>query len=433
MLTLALPAVFFLSNGTTKTSRTLCALLFLAGVFRWKGWFRMDRVTWPALLLAAVISGGYFWHAYSVPPDIFEGWHADKYIIAFGFFIILAYGTTAWKPIAPAALLVSAGIGLLLHLCINVPVEQWLAAWHGSRIDFGFRNAQHAGIMFATALLATAFLGPRAVLRASPRRRPWIALACTALFVFMLWGVLTTQVRAVWLGLICSLLATCAFALIHPRTRHALTQIRHKRLLLAGALALATAMTLVLQPIERIERRLAAEDISIERIAGAAQFKPGFMTSSGVRIATWTAAKDWILERPLMGWGARSVKQLIRQNPELDKALKGRFGHLHNSYLELTVAVGTIAVGLMMAIIIGLARMTAKHWRERKIPTDAVLFLFGFLVFWSIVNMFESYLNYRSGFLVQTLICTFAYAWCLHDRSTVVKQPALAEPFCTHD
>jgi O-antigen ligase len=403
LLALLLPAVFFLSNGTTKTFRDLIALLFLIGLFNWKGWFRMDRVTWPALLLAAVILGGYLWQRHSVPPNVFGGWHADRYVIAFGFFIMLAYGTITWKRIHPTALLISAAIGLLLHLAIHTPAEHWLAAWRGARMDFGFQNAQHAGIMFATALLG-------------------ISLACIAFFALMLWGVLVTQVRAVWLGLVCSLLATIVFALIHPRARLALKRLPNKRILLLASLVLAAAATAVLQPIDRIERRLAAENISVEQISGATQFKQEYMSSSGIRIATWTAATGWILERPLLGWGARSVKQLLRQNPDLDKALEGRFGHLHNTYLELSVAVGLIAVALMFTIIFGLAKMTEKQWKNGKIPTDTVLFLFGFLTFWAVVNMFESYLNYRSGFIVNTLICAFAYAWCIQSRATAEEK-----------
>ena len=427
LLALLLPAVFFLSNGTTKTFRDLIALLFLIGLFRWKGWFRMDRVTWPALLLAAVILGGYLWHRHSVPPDVLGGWHAHKYIIAFGFFVMLAHGSIAWKRIHPTAFLISAAAGLLIHLTISTPTEHWSAAWHGARVDFGFRNAQHAGIMFATALLGIIFLGPRAVIRSSRHSRPWIALACIAFLALMLWGVLVTQVRAVWLGLACSFFATGIFILVHPRARQAVQRVPNKRFLLLASAVLAATAAAVLQPIDRIERRLAAENISVERISGAAQFDKQYMSSSGIRIATWTAATDWIVERPLLGWGARSVKQLLRQHPDLDEALKARFGHLHNSYLELAVAVGVIAVALMLAIIIGLAKMTEKHWRSGRTPTDAVLFLFGFLIFWAVVNLFESYLNYRSGFIVNTLIFTFAYAWCLQSRTTAEKEHAGAE------
>src|SRR5690554_4216509 len=112
LLVLLFPATFFLSIETAKTFRDLIALLFLLSLFRWKGWVRLDSVIGPALLVAAVIIGGYVWHIYNVPPEILGGSQARTYIVAFGFFIMMAYGSIVWKRIPPLVFLLSAAIGL---------------------------------------------------------------------------------------------------------------------------------------------------------------------------------------------------------------------------------------------------------------------------------------------------------------------------------
>jgi hypothetical protein len=50
-------------------------------------------------------------------------------------------------------------------------------------------------------------------------------------------------------------------------------------------------------------------------------------------------------------------------------------------------------------------------WREGAMPWAVFLFSWAFLVFWGIVNFFESYINYKTGFYLNSVIFGFIYAF----------------------
>jgi len=417
-LGLAFPAVWFLSVDAADWLARAMFLLFLAGVAVSNPSIRLDKVVQVCALLAMVIVIGYLWHRFTVPEALFGGSGAKRFFPAFCFFVVVAYGATACSRLSPFLLLASAAAGLVIYLLWFVPSDHWVAAWQGKRVDFGFRNAQHAGIVFAGALLAGLFFLPRAVRAVPLKARILIAPCLTAFVVLMLWGSLVTQVRAVWLGLVISicvsLLIGVAWFLLGHRTVRG-----HSKLLAAataGLIVLLASGLYFFEADQRVIKRLSAEEISIDTVARAARFEDGPLTSSSVRIASWSASLEWIAERPLLGWGGRSASKLIKASPHFDDQFKDRFGHLHNSYLESMVTVGGAAVLCMIVIVALVGRRSVTTWRQGSMPSDVFLFAWAFFAFWVTVNMFESYVTADSGFYINALMGGFVYSFYLRGQ-----------------
>ena len=416
LLAFAFPMVWFISNANDviidKMVRVMF-VLFLLNVGSPRVYYK-DRLIWLCALLVLMLVVGYIWQRFSIPQELLSGSSARKFIPAFCLFVVVAYGISAAPKVSPFLLLIIAGAGLLIHL-LSLPADIWMAGWQGERLDFGLRNAQHAGVIFSTALLAGVFFLPRA--SSLPFKVRILALPLlVGLILLMIFGVLATQTRAVWLGLIPSaiiLLLICAVALLTGRyslrwstlTRTAATGVG---ILLAGSVMLYFMSGSITQ-------RLSEETINVATIKEMAQLKT-VPSSVGIRIGSWSAAREWIAEQPVFGWGGRDTSKLIKQSPYFTDDFKAEFKHLHNSYLQTLVNVGGGVFICMIAIAFLVAWRTYVAWRQGKMPTDVLLFSCVFFSFWVTVNMFEPYITNTTGLFLNAVIGSFVYSWYLRSQ-----------------
>ena len=419
-LAFALPIVWFLSgadNAIIDKMVRVMFVLFLLGVGqKAPRIYYKDKLVWLCALLVLILVLGYIWQRFSLPKELFNGSSARKFIPAFCFFVVVAYGISATPKASPFLLLISAGVGLLVHLS-SLPVDVWLAAWQGGRMDFGLRNPQHAGVIFSTALLASIFFLPRA--SSLPFRVRILALPMlVGLILLMIFGVITTQTRAVWLGLV---LSTFIFLLIFavilltgrcPLRRGTLTQAATIGI---GILLAGSVMLYFMNG--NFTRRLSEEKIDAATIKEMTQLETVPHTSVSVRIGSWVTALEWIAERPVFGWGGREASKLIKQSLHFDENFKKEFKHLHNSYLQTLVNVGGAAFMCMIAIIFLVAWRTIMAWRREQMPTDVFLFSCTFFPFWATVNTFEPYIIISAGFLLHAVIGSFVYSWYLRSQN----------------
>ena len=420
-LTLSFPVLWFLTDGRVDLLLKLIVLGFLF-VFVTRKEVRQDGLVLLALSLIVFLAWEYVWQLYAIPQDLLGGRFPTKYVSFFCFFIPVAYSTVLWRRISPYVILLGAALGLLIFLAAYAPLTDWQQAWQGQRVDFGFRNAQHAGVFFGAGLLAACFFGYRLLRAATGLKR---VFAASFIFVFttvMLYGAIVTQVRAVWIALLLAFFTGLLAFFMTGNFRHILAWFKCRRRLTIVFLMLLGlgALINILGVQDRIEKRILQENISVGSVQEAIHFESEAMTSSSVRIALWTAAIDWIENRPLLGWGMHSAEHLIGKDDRFSPEFKQSFGHLHNSYLEAWVAIGAIGICWVSVMIVWIARSVICAWRRGAMPTDAFLFSWAFFVFWAAVNCFESYINYASGFYLTTIIIGFLYAFHLQQPSDSV-------------
>nr|WP_281505960.1 O-antigen ligase family protein [Chromohalobacter nigrandesensis] len=228
-------------------------------------------------------------------------------------------------------------------------------------------------------------------LRQPPRVAEWcLALGLTILGLV---GVAVTQTRAVWLALVIVLVGLLLVGLVF------LCRQRHRQALSAKSVVVFIAVASMLAMLgyslaPSFEKRLHASQATIQALETGSFDEIPLKNGTGVRLHTWMYALERISERPLTGWGAESRKPLIDEGPFPDW-MKNRFGHFHNSYLEILLAYG--ALGMLALVILTwmilkgtflLLRSGRRYWGVGLLATWAFFF---------IINMFESYLIFNSG------------------------------------
>lgn len=277
---------------------------------------------------------------------------------------------------------------------------EWSRGLEGRRIDFNLHNAQHMGMLFATALLGLIAFSRRAIL---PLNR-WLALRAilwAGLILFCLSAVIFSQSRGVWLGLLVVFIfsvGTASFVILHRKIG------RLQTVKLSLGIGATIVLIVAITPFEQIvHKRLMKEDRAIVNFLEG-DFSSLGQKSIGIRIHSWLEACSWIKERPLLGWGGHGRKLVIQQADTFSDGIKKRIGHLHNSYFDLMVNYGLSGLAVFLGLLTWLLLRARRALKAGKLPPDVASFGLIFLVFWLIVNCFESYMFYSSGGFVFSLI-----------------------------
>lgn len=379
---------------------------------------RKNPVVLLGILFVAFLAFSIVWHRITLPESFHTG-RVRKLLSVF-YFVPIAYAIIRSSLLTRWRLLSAAFAGLAVYLILNFNAEEWKHAWQGQRVDFGIYNAQHTGIIFATCALVFSVFASRFFHWAKERPGP-VAMVCLLAWsislLFSFWGVFITQTRAVWLALSCTLLALpFLIGWSYTLRKHAQIPLRKPLLGIFAFAAIFTVFSYSFDVPELVEKRLAQEKTSWESLRLAASHETVNLTSIGIRVASWSAASEWIMERPLMGWGGRGPKELIRQSDYFSDSFKEQFGHLHNSYIEVLVKTGILGALFIIALIFFLGRESIKSYKQGSTPTDVFIFSWLFFIFWLIVNIFESYIFYSSGIYLVALVAALFYSFCLPQK-----------------
>lgn len=367
------------------------------------------------------------WHKISLPEGTPRITSTRKYI-RFFYFLPIAYAISYSRFLDPWKFLVSAFSGLIAYLVINFDLAEWTRAWNGYRTDFGIENAQHTGVIFATCAIAFTIFTARFI-QWSKKLPLTIFLGSLIIWfsalLFCVWVVFISQTRAVWLGLSISTLIILLFSsLIYILRKRSTINWSKFSTGLLGVLLASALIGYNFNIQEIVKKRLDSENVSLESLRLAASHEKKQMTSFEIRVASWSAAPEWIMEKPFLGWGRRGAKNLIQESDYFNEGFKSRFGHLHNSYLEALVDLGFIGSGFIITIIFLFGHYINRNYKKGKIPTDAFIFSWAFFIFWLIVNVFESYIIFSSGTYLVSIVAAFSYSFIIKEnlnKQTIIQ------------
>jgi O-antigen ligase len=165
-------------------------------------------------------------------------------------------------------------------------------------------------------------------------------------------------------------------------------------------------IVLALASSQNIRDRVTKESDIIVKIA-TLQWDNIPMTSVGIRFNSWIESIKYIEKSPLIGTSKESIKLVTQQSEKFQASPKARnIGHLHNYYLETLVAFGVI--GLIFIVIY----YRHIYIRIKNHNSDAEFLLFlAFLIFWLIINNFESFNSKFYGLYIQNIV--FAGIYCI--------------------
>lgn len=387
-----------------KPGETTAALLGLLAVLAFGRELRKSAALW--LLLAAVVVQlltwllGYFHHPDWIPPNP----QLDRLGKLFIFI-----GVAWWLGGSTRNTLVLWGLALVGYVIASFTLgqglQEWLKGLQGERVGFGIRNKQHGAMLFGVALLGVVVFARRFIL-ARGRVIGWRFSIWLAVLGICTMGVLIGQTRAVWLALLVALpMAGLLWLISSVSARSGQGQGRRYSRLVLGGLAIGFAMVAVIALVfqDKLATRITAESTVITQLLhGNVHDVP--YTSIGIRVHSWVAASEWIVERPWVGWGDDGRSLVMDHTPWLPEHVKRDFGHLHNYLLEVWVAYGLLGLGVIAALAFWVGRGTWLAWRGGVLPGDMALFGAVFFAYWVIVNQFESYNSFWTGVYVHNLI-----------------------------
>jgi O-antigen ligase len=339
--------------------------------------FRLGLV-WTAYLAVSCLVGA-TWVAGSLGDQVL----AARRWMKLGFIVLVAWWLGGdWRAIRRlyAILFIAFALAMVPYFLYPLYWEKGLA---GGRLRFGM-NPQRSALFFATALLGLLFLardvwGHRRAPRLLLRLGLWVLAV-----LLMTMGLLFTQTRGVWLGIVIGLGASVPVLLGARSGRH--------WTLAGGALGLGLVVLVGAAQWGHIAGRFGQEAAVFQAIeAGQWQSVPN--TSLGRRIHLWHWGWAHWQESPWLGIGINSIHPLAMSG-DLPQQLGGfEVPHLHNSWLELLVATGLIGVALFIAFAWLAARGGLWAYRQGHLPGRFLLMQWSVLVMFLVANFSEAHLT----------------------------------------
>lgn len=353
------------------------------------------------LLLGAVAVSVTAWLAsYSAEPYGFEPESAPRIdqIGKWYLFILLAFWLSGRK--AAIFLFGAAAVaGFLATPWITGDgLGEFFDAFQNKRIDAGTMNAQHAAMLSGLLLILGLSFLLQGIRSKKTRLLSFVAGALTSIAaLFMLYA---TQTRGVWISCFISVFVMLALTL---STRNSPGQSSLARLAVPIAAALIILAGLGTALNSNVMSRFESESGTLKLVlTGQVDTLP--LDSTGIRVRTWHHSLPWISERFWFGWGPDGGKLIMQESDALPDDLKSRFGHLHNTYLEILAQYGFFGLALYLSTLLWLSILLIRAARNENIPYPVFIFGTGFICYWLTVNFFESYMFFSSGQYAFTIV-----------------------------
>jgi len=277
-------------------------------------------------------------------------------------------------------------------------IRELQLAINNQRIDVGTMNAQHAAMFSGILLLGSLSLFIRSSTAVTHKKiLTGLATFTTLASITLLYA---TQTRGVWLGT--AIASTSIIALyLYFSLKNKSFDAPSKLLITFMATLIITACLIAIN--SNLNNRIDKESRSLTlALQGKIEEMP--LDSTGIRLRSWYFALPFLSERPWLGWGPDGSKLIIQESNALPPDLKLQFGHLHNTYLDIVAQYGLFGLALYLALLGWLILRIIKAFRAGVLPLSAYLFGIAFFIYWTIVNMFESYMLFSSGKYAFTVV-----------------------------
>ena len=409
-------------NGLWKTEHAALLafmLLCLAGRDAWRQLAANPfcRV-FAAFALYGFAHAAYIAHA--VPGFTFsQQLSANAEIMRIGVAAVAVGWWLSRRPALIPWMLILMLSGMTAYVLIELPWAQWASLIDGTlRLDIGYPTNLAGAHTAVAALLAAIFAchGGWPAHVAIPWRLT-IRAFCISCFVVLCTGLFFTQSRNAWFAT-AALLPTALFALIRSEPRR-----KGERAWALPGLIAILALGLLAAVWPSVEKRLEggtefaqvlARTIDIEREAppaasGIAALPP---SSMGLRIHLYAIGWEHWQQRPWLGWGLRSIPEIIKQAQDAPPELH-LHSHLHSIYVEAMVGLGSIGTGLLALALVVLIRALMQAWRAGRVPDAWFIGLTSTLAAVLIVNATDTLL-WQFGFArtpaAVLLGCALAYS-----------------------
>ena len=320
-------------------------------------------------------------------------------------FVFIAY----WLKGSTRAVLTLFGsfvLGIFIALFFAPNFHQdLLRAIAGLRADFDIKNAQFTAMFAGVGMMICGLNYYWTAQNQCKKSYKYLILTLNTLALAGLtWLLIASQARQSWLAFAFALLALPLFISRHnPRCRGKVLVGFYLAIALLGALFSTSSV---------VEQRIDTEN-SVMKIILSGDWEHIPMTSIGIRVNSWIEASHWIGEHPILGNSAAAIKQVIRQSDKFTPDLKLEYGHLHNFHIETLVSYGIVGLLLIYAMYYWLIRSMFIAQQQRPELMSFTVFAMTFMVFWLVINFFETFSSRTFGVYTHNIIFGCLYTFYL--------------------
>jgi len=300
--------------------------------------------------------------------------------------------------------------GYLLAICIHADYNNVLIAISNDiRVDFSIKNSQFDSMLAGVSFLMLLFF-PMLVIKNYNKLfknllyKYSLYILISFMMILFLEIILITESRQVWLGLVISLfIGFCIYIVLY--------KVKNMKLIFSLFIGLSLSIYM-LKSSEIVQDRLLKEKDVINSIVSSN--KPIEMTSIGIRINSWIEASSWIQKHPIVGLDSVAIGQVIEQSDKFTKELKHQFGHLHNFFIETLVAYGIVGLVLMLLLYYLVLKSIIKSNIRDEDKRYFLLLGSVFIVYWLVINNFETYNSRWLGVFTNNIILGTLYTFYLN-------------------
>jgi O-antigen ligase len=257
----------------------------------------------------------------------------------------------------------------------------------GERIDFGMHNSQFTSMLSAVVMMLSTYLLVEWKKQSEQKSHTLSYFLFFTILVLAGFALLASQSRQVWLALVFVVVISPIF--IFKRSN------LNKIILIY--LVAALSIYALLQ-IDTISQR-AFKESNIISLLLHGEFDNIPMTSIGIRVNSWIEATKWIIERPILGSDFNAIPYVIRESELFINSGLTRYGHLHSTYIETLVAYGLS--GVLLYIVFYKEILSNIYKNQGR---DEIILVTCFLIFWAIINIFESFNHKGLGLYAHTIV-----------------------------
>jgi len=377
-------------------------LLFFGGLFSRKWQIRNDTAL-RLIALGVILPIVFFLFNYVTNQELaIKYFEFDKLVKLMGF---VAIGFWLGGTLRNIYIFLSVVfLGLVVAL-FNVDATQaFKQIFSGERVDFDIQNAQHTAMFFGLAIIAfISFYGDLLISQYTKQAKFLITVIFVVGLAIVTIVFIGAQTRASLLAMDIVFVISIIHFLIYLFKNGST-----KSLSIIFLTYMLFTSTVLINATSNILSKRGAEAAITEGLSkGSMDNIP--MTSLGIRLNTWIEASKWIKEKPLHGWGG-GVRTHVIQDSNFSDKIKKHIGHFHNSYIEFTLAYGVLGLFFVVFIYYWVNRsiylLSHQNFRFRGVWYFT---LYG-SIFMAIINIFESYVFFRTGVYATAVLLAPAYS-----------------------
>ncbi len=397
-----LPTTILISEDATRLA---IYILLLTKFMSWKYVARSIQSTWLywmalAFFIFMISSVVYAGNNFTIPFS--EHWQfTERCIFLFGFLLVGWWMGDSDRSLTTFIYLIF--IGLVLGLIKYSSLADWSNMLELKRVDFGLHNAEHSALWFGSGFMLAVFQLTRRF--QSKNQNLLKTLTEFALLVLFLLVFVATQTRAAWLGVIAGLILTSILVIFFRHTNNHTSRycyIFGGSLLVLSIVFTSTSFHFLNGPRAKMVRDIEQSTLFVQ---GDDNVRASSMV---VRLFEWRYALTLIEDRPILGYGPATRAELLKKKEITDFIGKG-YGHFHSSYLDLALGFGLAAAVFFLLMLGSIYYLLVRKWFAGEMKEKIFLLGTTWIVYFAVMNFFESYAFYRTGYCSVCLFIGILY------------------------